>query len=107
MLSFATARAREFTALLVQYGVTISVAGVSYTAIAPPMDVIKTITPGPFNASRTFAFQMKRADFILAFKTPAEANLSPFLVGGYTFEVKSVNDDPVEPSVELRASLRQ
>ncbi len=114
MATFTAARTSEFAALLAMYGTTIDVAGETYPAIAPPAEIAKVVTPGAFNANRTLTVQMWRVDpsglhkdFVTAFTDAATAQRKPFQVGGYTFEVKSVNDDPVEPSVEIRAGLRQ
>lgn len=108
MILLSDAYARQWVAYEPRgFPTTIVVAGVNYTALSPPIETMKEATKGPFNATRTGLFQMKRTDFVTAFESVEKAQRMSFQISGYTFEIKSVNDDPVEPSVELRASLRQ
>ena len=106
-VSIASAYARQFDELLAAYSTevekAITVAGVDFPCIAPPVERMKSLTQGPYDADRTVTFQVKKSDF----QSSGLKERDPFTFDTVKFEVKTIRTDPLKAHVEIFAKLRQ
>ena len=102
-LDVLASKTRAFEDQLRLWGTRLEYNGVPYPCIAPPIERMKKMAATGYDGDVTATFTMRSADF----KTAGITTRAPFKSRGDTFELHSDLMDDTEPTVELRAFLRQ
>lgn len=103
MASWAEAMSTLNLALLAEFPDTLIFKSASYNCIAPPIERLKKMTQGPYDANATASFQMLESDRATAGIEPRSTIIS----NGLTFEVYSIESDANDSTVRLRCNLKQ
>ena len=85
------------------YGCVMTFNGVDYAVIGPPREQLKTMARDNYIESQPTEFSMLRDDYVAS----KVALRNTVIADGRKFEVISILDDPVDPSVDLKCTLKQ
>jgi hypothetical protein len=103
MTQWATERIALFNSLLGQFGTTLQFNGASFNCIKGYQTIEKEMKQTLYQEKIPTTFTMLKADFVAS----GIKNLSKITSGGFTFEVKPIITDDIDPLTDLGSVLKQ